>query len=69
MAKGYNKLIGEQMEAKAREAYEELQKTLDNMKPQEQAGAEVVIGWFRHNYMAAGYKKLARKVVKEDIDA
>ena len=61
----YNKEIGEKVE----EAYAALQHTMDDMTPDEFRGAQIVIDWFKNNYIAAGYKKLARKLVKGDINA
>ncbi len=69
MARGYNKLVGEQMEVAAREAFLRLENKLEGMSDEELHGARVVIAYFKDNYMQAGYKKLARKLVKFDVDA
>lgn len=64
-----NKEVGEKMEQAAKDAYQELLETLEDMTPKARDGAEVVISWFRNSYRQAGYKKLARKLVKGDINA
>ena len=64
-----NKEVLNKMEAAARAAYDDLTQVLVDMSPKQREGADVVIGYFKHNYMRAGYKKLARKLVKEDINA
>ena len=68
MAK-FNKEINDKMEAAAREAFLELENELNSMPEAVRLGAEKVISYFKDNYMQAGYKKLARKLVKDDIDA
>jgi hypothetical protein len=65
----YNPEIGNKMEEAARTAFLELEETLEGLNPDERAGAELVINYFKNNYQSAGYKKLARKLVYNNVDA
>jgi hypothetical protein len=48
------------MDAAAEVAAAELTKLLKPLTPAERKGAEVVIGWWKANYMKAGHKRLGR---------
>ena len=65
----FNKEVNDRMEEAARRAYDSLAADMEKMTPTELKGAERVIEYMRANYMTAGYKKLARKLVQQDIDA
>jgi len=65
----YDPEANQRMEDAAKEAFNSLKVKLSKLPAEQKKGANLVIAYFKNNYMSAGYKKLARKLIKNDPEA
>lgn len=56
-----------EMDVAADKAIQELQALADKMTSDEKRGAAKLVSWLKANYMKAGYKKLCRPLVHNEI--